>query len=354
MRFASPSLLSKIAPGFPRAFFFAAAASLLLASCKKGGTPDWDTPGDTPPPQTSAATAPVAAPIAAPAVAPPETEEKPLPTATASSEGLRFINYNVKNWLTMDRRPLKDAPKPDEEKQAVISLLARHAPDVIGLCEIGTKEDLAEIQSMLGDAGLDLPHSHYSAGSDPVRRLGLLSRFPITSTSESSVMEYKMDGKLFGFNRGILDATVTARDRSYRFLGVHLKSKREVREGDQETMRRNEARLLREHVDAILEKEPDARLVVYGDFNDTRPSPSFRTVTGTYNSPGYLTAVRPRDSRGHTWTHFWEQHEIYSRIDFVTVTSALRREVNFDASHLIEDPEWETASDHRPIVVIFR
>ncbi|NJR43475.1 MAG: hypothetical protein HC767_13250 [Akkermansiaceae bacterium] len=74
-----------------------------------------------------------------------------IPNGEAS--GLRFICYNVENWLSMDRyvdqKSLKDAPKPESERQAVISILARHAPDVIGLSEIGQPADLAEIQQRL-------------------------------------------------------------------------------------------------------------------------------------------------------------------------------------------------------------
>ncbi len=346
MRFRElPSSIARIASGFPKAIFCVAAA-LSLASCeKRSETPDWDTPGGTPAP---VGIAPTAAPSAA------TTRKTPAPAVEVASDGLRFINYNVENWLTMDRRPLKDAPKPENQKRAVIDILSRHSPDIVGLCEIGTPGDLAEIQTLLKDAGVDLPHAHHAGGTDPVRHLGLLSRFPITSTNRFTGLEYHLDGRLFGFNRGILDATVTARDRSYRFLGVHLKSKREVKEGDQEAMRLSEARLLRRHIDSILNDDPAARLVVYGDFNDSRQSPTGRAVTGSFNEPGYLTAIRARDSRNHSWTYFWEYHEIYSRIDFVTVTKALRAEVDFEASYLIEDPEWEDASDHRPIMAIFR
>jgi len=118
-------------------------------------------------------------------------------------------------------------------------------------------------------------------------------------------------------------------------------------------MRVHEARLLRRHVDALLQADPEARLVVYGDFNDTRPTKTFKTVTGSYNDPGYLTALPLKDSRGHSWTHHWGLHDIYSRIDFITVSRALRPEVDFRASHIIDMPGWEKASDHRALIAIF-
>lgn len=354
------------APRFLGAFFCAFIALAGSACERKGGTPDWDTPGVPPP-----TTAEVATPITPPAPVIPvavntlpaaETPKTPEPVATPAgnptSDGLRFIAYNVENWLTMDRyvdrKNLKGAPKPESEKQAVVQLLARHTPDVIGLCEIGTAADLAEIQEDLKAAGLNLPHSHYTGGSDPTRHLGLLSRFPITSTAKPAESEYQLAGQTFAINRGVLDATLEARGKSYRFLGVHLKSKRDSEQGDQEAIRLQEARLLRRHVDSILASNGDARFVVYGDFNDTRATPAIKAITGNYNDPAYLTAIPAKDSRDQAWTHHWALHDIYSRIDFVMVSRGLRDDVDFQAAKIIDDTDWDKASDHRAVLAIFK
>ncbi len=347
--------------------FFCAFIILAGSACdRKGGTPDWDTPG-VKSPTTAEVPAPVAPPAATipvavdtpPASEPPKTPEPvATPAEKPSSEGLRFIAYNVENWLTMDRyvdrKNLKGAPKPESEKEAVVQILVRHVPDVIGLCEIGTAADLAEIQEDLKAAGLNLPHSHYTGGSDPTRHLGLLSRFPITSTAKPAESEFQLAGQTFAINRGILDATLEARGQTYRFLGVHLKSKRDVEVGDQEAIRLQEARLLRRHVDSILETNADARLVVYGDFNDTRATPAIKAITGNYNDPTYLTAIPAKDSREQAWTYHWSLHDIYSRIDFIMVSRGLRGDVDFQAAKIIDDVEWDKASDHRPVLAIFK
>ena len=354
-------LLDRLAPKFFGAFF---VAGLLLTgvSCgKKGGTADWDTPGSSTPEVIRTEPA-----IQAPVVS-MEDETAPdfepmlnasQPARPQTDGGLRFIAYNVENWLTMDRyvggKNLKGAPKPEEEKAAVVALLVRHRPDVLGLSEIGAATDLAEIQQDLKDAGLDLPHSHYTGGSDPTRHLGLLSRFPITSTAKPAQSEYQLAGRTYAINRGILDATVAARGKSYRFLGLHLKSKRESEQGDQQAIRLNEARLLRRHVDSILKADAEARLIVYGDLNDTRATPVIKTITGKYNDPTYLTAISAKDSRQQAWTHHWALHDIYSRIDFIMVTRALRQEVDFPSAKIIDDEGWDKASDHRAILAIFR
>ena len=341
--------------------FFCALVLLVSSGCNKKGTPDWDTPGG----KTPAAAAAIAPSALTPAPIEPEiptAEETPLlqetGAAATSTDALRFIAYNVENWLTMDRyiegKTLKGAPKPDSEKKAVVELLARHAPDILGLCEIGEATDLAEIQEQLKAAGLDLPHTHYTGGSDPTRHLGLLSRFPITSTAKPAQTEYQLAGKTFAINRGILDATVEARGKSYRFLGLHLKSKRDSEQGDQEVIRLNEARLLRRHIDSIFKASAGARLVVYGDLNDTRATSAIKTITGKYNDPTYLTAIPAKDSRNDAWTHHWALHDIYSRIDFIMVSPEMRKDVNFSAAKIIDDAGWDKASDHRAILAVFR
>ncbi len=268
------------------------------------------------------------------------------------------MGYNVENWLTMDRyvdrKQLKDSPKPDSEKKAVIQLIVKNHPDVLGICEIGTAGDFAEIQASLKAAGLDLPHSHYTGGTDPTRHLGLLSRYPITTTGKATDTEYQLNGQTFGINRGILDATVQAKGKSYRCLGVHLKSKRDVEDGDQEQMRINEAHLLRKHVDSILGADAAARLIVYGDFNDTYPSKALRAVTTGDEESQHLTPIYLKDSRGEAWTHHWSNQDIYSRIDFIMASQALKREIDFRSCHIIDDPDWSKASDHRPVLAIFR
>jgi len=280
------------------------------------------------------------------------------PSAEASGGKLRFMAYNVENWLTMDRvidrREVANQPKPDAEKSAVLRIVLKNNPDVIGLCEIGTKADLAEIQQALKSAGLDLPHSHHTGGSDTVRHLGLLSRFPITSTASPAQTQYTLEGRSFAINRGILDASVSAQGKDYRFIGVHLKSKRTIAGGDQAKMRLQEAHLLRRHLDKILSPNPDAKLIVYGDFNDTYRSNTLRAVTGSAAKNLRITPIYLKDSQGEAWTHHWSGEDIYSRIDFIMTSPALRREVDFKASRIIDDNLWSKASDHRPMLAVFR
>ncbi|MEO7098088.1 MAG: endonuclease/exonuclease/phosphatase family protein [Luteolibacter sp.] len=268
------------------------------------------------------------------------------------------MTYNVENWLVMDRyvdgKTLKNSPKPEKEKRAIIAIIARHAPDIIGICEVGEASDLVEIQEKLKAAGLDLPNMHYTGGMDPTRHIGILSRFPIKSTAKPTETEYQLDGKTYSINRGILDATIEARGKTYRFVGVHLKSKRDSEQGDQEAIRLHEVRLLRRHLDSIMLTDPSARIVLYGDFNDTRATPAIKAVTGNYNSPTYMTALPAKDSHNEAWTHYWALNDIYSRIDYVMVSPALKPDTNFREAKVIDDADWNDASDHRAILATFK
>jgi len=355
----SGSSPSRLAVHAPRLIGALLTISLALhgVSCRKNGTPEWNTPqsGLPAPKENSKRHPKKSQPARNPALDP--ASDLTTDTALATS-GLRFITYNVKNWLIMDRvvdhKIVQKIPKPDSEKKAVIRILANNSPDVVGLCEIGETTDLTELRNDLKTAGLDLPHFQYTGGSDPVRHLGLLSRFPITATAQPAETEFHMKGQTFAINRGILDATIEARGKSYRFIGIHLKSRREIADADQEEMRINEARLVRRHLDTILKTDADTRLLVYGDFNDTRPSTAFKTITGNTGDPDFLTAVPFKDSHGEAWTHYWASQDIYSRFDYVIVTRALKPDVDFRASRIIDEPAWSEASDHRPLLAVFR
>lgn len=330
------------------------AAVFCFSACERDRTPDWQKAEKV---ESSSAEKDPRQPQQE--VADTDTPKTVSSRPPRVGNELRFITYNVRNWLVSEQ-PASNGKnggkrsKPEEEKAAVISLLKGPVPDVVGLCEIGTAEDLAEIQQRLRDAGVELPHSHYSGGSDPVRHLGLLSRFPIVQTERPQDTEYKIRGKTFSMNRGILDVTVEAGGRRYRFVGAHLKSKREMENADQEEIRQAEARLLRQHVDGIFTRNPQERLVVYGDFNDTRASDSLKIITGTYGQADYLTPLPAEDRSGTSWTHFWDLHDVYARIDFITVSRALKTEADFQSARILDDKGWDKASDHRPVLAIFR
>lgn len=339
------------APGFLGAFLL----PLALMGCKDQDRSD-DWAGH--PKSESPAVAVAAAPAAAPKRVTPVAADPVVDSEPADEGSVRFIAYNVENWLTMDRyvdgKSLKGSPKPEKEKLAIAELLADAKPDILGISEIGNEEDVKDLQAYLAKAGHPMPHFHVNRGADPTRSLVLISRFPIGKTVMRDDLTYSSKGREYAMQRGILDATVETPAGAYRFLGLHLKSKRETEDGGQEDMRRNEGHLLRREIDEILSEDPDARLVVYGDLNDTRQSSTIRTIHGGGKNPKSLLMIALKDSRGHFWTHHWDFQDVYSRIDYVLVSGALRNSIDWDRCKIIDNDAVAGASDHRPLLVILK
>ena len=75
-----------------------------------------------------------------------------LPSAAhcgkASSEHIVFAAWNIRNYLLTPSRDgtALTPPKPAESVAAVVSTLRTIAPDILGLCEIGTRKDLAAVR----------------------------------------------------------------------------------------------------------------------------------------------------------------------------------------------------------------
>lgn len=279
------------------------------------------------------------------------------PTA-AAQESITFCAYNLRNWLNQaDPNDPKAAPrnKPEREKRKAVEFLKQIRPDILGVCEIGTTSDLADLQARLRAAGLDLPHQEFCRGADPQRSLALLSRHPIRQRRSAGPLPYHIEGETLRLQRGILHASViVAPGCEWRFIGVHLKSRREVPEANQELMRRSEAHLLRRHLDAIYATDSQPSLVVYGDFNTHRNESALLEVIGSRALDSHLLEIPLRDRHGLLWTHFWDAADVYSRLDYLFVSRALRPRVDNARSHVFDATDFEVASDHRPLVLVLK
>jgi len=269
---------------------------------------------------------------------------------------LRFTTYNLKNYLHTVRPPAEgssERPKPIREQQAIVSILLKVKPDILGVCEMGSPEDLAHLQADLKAGGLDLPHLEHVQGDDPARHVALLGRFPIIARQPVTHLRYQLDESGFPVQRGFLDVTVAV-SPSYtlRLIGTHLKSRRDVPEADQALMRRNEAHLMRQYIDGLLTAGPQTNLLVYGDFNDTRDQPGVKAIKGLTGSAAALTEIAAEDESGERWTYYYPEADEYSRIDFVLASAALLPEMRESQSFLYGGKDWIKASDHRPVTVV--
>jgi endonuclease/exonuclease/phosphatase family metal-dependent hydrolase len=151
----------------------------------------------------------------------------------------------------------------------------------------------------------------------------------------------------------------------FTLIAAHLKSKRTLAEADEAEMRLEEAKLLREKIDARLESDPNSNLIVLGDFNDTKDSASTKAVIGRGKTK--LIDTRPAERDGDsppatgppleqrcvTWTHYYAKEDSYRRIDFVLLSRGMAQEWITNQTYVLRLPDWGLASDHRPVVASF-
>ena len=263
-------------------------------------------------------------------------------------------SYNVENYLKMERRvdgkTVPDAPKPEQEIAAVIDVIKEINPDILGIVEMGDEKTLDEFRARLKAAGLDYPHKEWVRGTDAARHVALLSRFPIVARNSRDEVPFELNGKQMRVGRGILDVTVKLADNFLLHLvGAHLKSRREVPDLDQVAMRAKEAWYLREHLDKILRANPEEKLLLFGDMNDTKNEYPIKELLGSTRDPLRMKDLFLTDYYGYRWTHYWSSADIYSRIDYLMVSQGLWPDINMDKSGISSSRIWYKASDHRAI-----
>ncbi|RME92621.1 MAG: endonuclease/exonuclease/phosphatase family protein [Verrucomicrobia bacterium] len=281
-----------------------------------------------------------------------------------AGERFSVATYNVENYL--------DAPasgrvvKPEASRAKVAAMILQARPDIIALQEMGRESALLELRDRLRRAGLDYPYYEHAGGWDTNIFVAVLSRFPIVERRSHTDDSYLVGGRRLHLSRAIIEVDIAVNDH-YRLtlFTAHLKSRRQVPYADQAAMRLEEARLLREKVDALLRRNPEANVIVTGDFNDTKDSPSTRAVVGQGRfklidtrpaepNGDNLPAPRPDwDPRNITWTHFYGKEDSYERIDYLLISPGLAREWVKERTFVITAANWGLASDHRPILATF-
>jgi endonuclease/exonuclease/phosphatase family metal-dependent hydrolase len=277
----------------------------------------------------------------------------------------RVATYNVENYILRSNET-RSIKQPESRAKIREHLLAIKA-DVIALQELGGADALQEIQQGLKSGGVDYPHSEIVYGWDTNIQVAVLSRFPIVARRPHTNDSYLLQGRRFHVGRGFLEVDIRVNPQyTFTLMTTHLKSRRVVAEGDEADMREQEAILLREKIDARLNGNAGANLVVLGDFNDVRDARSTRAVLGRGRTA--LVDTRPAerngdnlpnpipryDPRNITWTHFFGKEDSYSRIDYILLSPAMAREWVKEESYVFTTANWGLASDHRPVVAAFR
>jgi endonuclease/exonuclease/phosphatase family metal-dependent hydrolase len=279
---------------------------------------------------------------------------------------IRVATYNLENYLDA---PTVSRPhvKTDDAKAKVRESLRVLNPDVVALEEMGTTNALLELRASLKKNGLDFPFWEHVQSFDTNIHVAVLSKLPIVARRAHTNEVFLLDGKRFQVKRGFAEVDIQAATNFVFTLFVaHLKSHLTTAEADEAEERLGEAKVLRSLLDARLAREPAARLLVAGDFNDTPDSPAVKAVLG--HGKTMLFDSRPAERNGDTapgeppyfeprsvaWTYYYGKSDTYARIDYLLMSPAMKARWLAAETYIPTIPDWGVGSDHRPIVTGFK
>jgi len=285
--------------------------------------------------------------------------------AAAGGQVFRVATFNVENYVEeAGGRPLK----PEAGRAKVCESIVALQPDVISLQEMGSTNALMELQGALKKAGLDLPFWDHLTGYDTNIHLALLSRFALVARHPHTNETYLLGGRRFYVGRGFMETEIRV-NRNYKFtlIAGHLKSKVPSEIADEQEWREEEAVVLRRIVDARLAADPEERLVVLGDFNDTQDSRTMKSILGRGRTGLFDTRPAERHGPGNgpqgtgdpaqarrtTWTDYYAKEDSYSRVDYILISHGMQRDWRSEETYVLNLSDWGVASDHRPLVAGF-
>jgi endonuclease/exonuclease/phosphatase family metal-dependent hydrolase len=281
--------------------------------------------------------------------------------AVAWAGTLTVATYNLEFYV--DQRTLGYEAKSDEGRAILRQSIRAMNPDVIALQEVGRTNALLELRASLKKEGLDFPFWEYVKGWDSNLHLAFLSKLPITAVRHHTRESFLHQGRRYHVLRGFGEIEVEFEKRRITLMTAHLKSKRQTPEADQEELRLEEAIILREKIDSSLKRNANAELIVLGDLNDGVGTRTYSTIVG--RGRGKLIDTRPGERNGDslpnpnprfeprriTWTHFYAKEELYSRIDMILLSPALKDRFRPEQSYVLAMKDWGAGSDHRPVCV---
>jgi len=277
----------------------------------------------------------------------------------------RVATYNVEGYLD---QPTESRPhvKSAQAKAKIRESIRAMNPDVLALLEMGTTNALLELRASLNAEGLEFPFWEHIQGTDTNIHLAVLSRLPIVARRPHTNDLFLLDGRQFRVERGFAEVEIqAAANFNFTVIVAHLKSRRPVPQADQAEERLGEAKILRGIIDSRFADNPNARLVVLGDFNDVKDSDAVKEIIGRGRFK--LTDTRPAerngdnaapessgfDARSVTWTDYYGKEDVYTRMDYIFISPSLAPHWLKNETYIPLIPNWGVASDHRPLVAAF-
>lgn len=275
--------------------------------------------------------------------------------ASGPSDELVVASFNILNLFdAVDDAYHGDegtGPKPRAELEAIAAEILALDADVIALQEVENRGYLERfVEVFLPEAGYD--HIVHFEGNDG-RGIDvcLISRVPVGEVRSHRHLRFPdADGRERRFNRDLLAVEIVPPGAEpFEVWVVHLKSNSGGREYA-EPIRLAEAGKVRELLDEALAEDPDARIILTGDFNDTWETPTLQTIVGSGPAKLWSAASDAGDAEPITYN----QGRYQSMIDFMLCSPAMAARY-VDGSFRVRNGSPETTgSDHNPVIANFR
>ncbi len=277
----------------------------------------------------------------------PSTGDFPRPAAGEFS----VMTFNLHQYALQSDGAESHPPAPRPGTEGLVDAIRRVSPDILVVQEMGDTVAWTDFKFRLREAGLDYRYEDYLPREGQTSHLALLSRCPVVARQPHTDDLYTIGPTQFPVQHGFLDVTIEVNpDYQFRLLAAHLKTK-VFHEYGQAEMRRNEARLLCNHVRAALDDNPTANLLVVGDFGDIPDSRPLREIQ-TYQNKPILFDLRPADPLGDAWTQRLPD-DTHQRVDYMFVNAGMLNETVVDKLYVVRSAPLAEASDHSPLVAVF-
>lgn len=272
-----------------------------------------------------------------------------------SIEGqLVVASYNLLNLFDDEDDPYRHdegtRAKPREELQHLAQSIAELNADVIAFQEVENRFYLERFVNVflpeLGYEHVVLFEGNDTRGID----VALISRVPVGPVRSYRHLKFTgPDGVERRFNRDLLAVTIEPPGAEpFEAWIVHLKSNSGGREFA-EPVRMAEALKLRELLDQQLTGDPNARIIVLGDFNDTWESDTIQTIVGEGPHALWSATTELEGELPDTYN----RGEYKSMIDFILCSPAMAKDYVKGSFRVIPGSPQSTGSDHNPVAVSF-
>ena len=288
---------------------------------------------------------------------PPTTEgEAAKVTRPPAVEGQVVVaTYNTLNLFDDEDDPYHNdegtPAKPREQLEHLAHSIAELNADVIAFQEVENRFYLQRfVKVFLPDLGYENV-VHFEGNDSRGIDVCLVSRVPIGPVRSYRHLKFPgADGTVRSFNRDVLAVTIEPPEaKPFEAWVVHLKSNSGGREFA-EPVRLAEAKELRKLLDHELDKDPEARIIVLGDFNDTWDSESTQTIVGSGPTALWSATTELKGELPDTYN----EGEYKSMIDFILCSPAMAKTYVKGSFRVIPGSTSTTGSDHNPVAVSFR